>query len=274
MSGFRRVRRSLPAVDGVILVDKEAGVTSHDVVYRVRRQVGKGVKVGHAGTLDPFATGLLLILVGRATRVQRWLMGLPKSYEAVARLGFTSTTGDVDGEIAAGRTPSLANLPTGPIRQRPPAYSAVKVGGRRAYALARAGEEVELAEREVVVQRFELLERDGDRARFAIDCSSGTYVRSLIADLGDAYCEELRRTAIGPFRVDDADPERVLPLNDALSFIPAVELGSEEARKASHGVAVAGESHSTVRLLDEHGLIALAEPRENGLLKPVVGFRG
>lgn len=259
-------------MDGVILVDKEAGVTSHDIVYRVRRELGKGVKVGHAGTLDPFATGLLLILVGRATRVQRWLMGLPKSYVTTAHLGFTSTTGDVDGEIAPGREPSLEHLPTGTLRQRPPAYSAVKIGGKRAYALARAGEEVEIPEREVHVSRFELLRRDGDRATFAIDCSSGTYVRSLIADLGDAYCETLRRTAIGPFRVEDAG--RRLDLNGALDFLPAVELGGDDARKASHGVAVAGSAETTVRLLDGEGLIALAEPRENGMLKPVVGFRG
>jgi tRNA pseudouridine55 synthase len=262
-------------VDGVILVDKEAGVTSHDVVYRVRRMVGKGVKVGHAGTLDPFATGLLLILVGRATRVQRWLMGLPKSYETTAHLGHTSTTGDVEGEIAPGREPSLDHLPTGTIRQRPPAYSAIKIGGRRAYALARAGEEVEIPEREVEVSRFELIQRDGDRATFAIDCSSGTYVRSLIADLNDAYCETLRRTRIGPFHVDQADPTRTLPLNDCLDFLPAVKLRPDEAKKASHGVAVPGEAPAdTVRLLDEDGLIALAEPRGEGLLKPVVGFRG
>lgn len=261
-------------MDGVILVDKEAGVTSHDVVYRVRRMLGRGVKVGHAGTLDPFATGLLLVLVGRGTRVQRWLMGLPKSYVTTARLGFTSTTGDVEGEIAPGREPTLGALPTGTIRQRPPAYSAIKIGGRRAYALARAGEEVETPEREVQVSRFELLERDGDRATFAIDCSSGTYVRSLIADLGDAYCESLRRTRIGSFAVQDADPERILPLNEALAFLPAVELTGREAKKAGHGVAVPGDGTGTVRLVDADGLIALAEPRDGGLLKPVVGFRG
>ena len=193
----------------------------------VRRRLGKGVKVGHAGTLDPFATGLLLVLVGRATRVQRFLMALPKRYETVARLGWTSTTGDVDGELAPGRTPAEPfALPTGVIRQRPPAYSAVKVGGKRAYALARAGETVELAEREVEVTRFEQLWREDDRAAFAIECSSGTYVRSLIADLGDAYCLELRRTGIGPFEVGEADPEKVIPLNDALAFLPALHARS------------------------------------------------
>jgi tRNA pseudouridine55 synthase len=261
--------------DGVILVDKPAGVTSHDVVAGQRRRLGRGVKVGHAGTLDPFATGLLLVLVGRATRVQRFLMALPKRYETVARLGWTSTTGDPEGEIAPGRHPvEPLVLPTGVIRQRPPAYSAVKVGGRRAYALARAGEAVDVPERDVEVRRFEELWRDGDRVRFVIECSSGTYVRSLVADLGDAYCLELRRTAIGAFEVADADPGRVVPLDDALSFLPAVTLTGDAARRAGHGVAVAGAAPGTVRLRDEAGLIALAEPRPGGLLKPVVGFRG
>jgi tRNA pseudouridine55 synthase len=244
-------------------------------VARVRRSLGRGVKVGHAGTLDPFATGVLLVLVGRATRVQRFLMALPKRYETVARLGWTSTTGDVDGELAPGRMPPepLA-LPTGRLRQRPPAYSAVKVQGRRAYELARAGEAVELAEREVEVTRFELLWREEDRAAFAIECSSGTYVRSLIMALGDAYCLELRRTGIGPFDVGEADDRRIVPLNDALAFLPAVTLEDEAARRASHGVAVEGSADGTVRLLDDDGLIALAEPRPDGLLKPVVGFRG
>jgi tRNA pseudouridine55 synthase len=248
-------------------------------VAGVRRRLGKGVKVGHAGTLDPFATGVLLVLVGRATRVQRFLMALPKRYETVARLGWTSTTGDPEGEPAAGRMPAQPFvLPTGLIRQRPPAYSAVKVGGRRAYALARAGETVELAEREVEVTRFEALWREDDRAAFAIECSSGTYVRSLIADLGDAYCLELRRTGIGPFGVGAADPETIIPLDDALTFLPALTLSGEEARKAGHGVAVPAPpegvpSAPAIRLLDADGLIALAEPREDGTLKPVVGFR-
>jgi tRNA pseudouridine55 synthase len=261
-------------IDGFVLVDKPAGKTSHDVVAGVRRSLGRGVKVGHAGTLDPFATGLLLVLVGRATRVQRFVMALDKCYETVARLGYVSTTGDPEGEIAPGRSPALDHLPTGVVRQRPPAYSAVKVGGRRAYALARRGEAVELAEREVRVSRFELLWRDGERAAFAIECSSGTYVRSLIADLGDAYCLELRRTGIGPFDVADADPERIVPLDDALAFLPAVDLPPDDARRASHGVAVAGTADGTVRLRDDAGLIALAEPRGDGTLKPVVGFRG
>jgi len=304
--------------DGVLLVDKPAGVTSHDVVAAERRRLAGAadagasrarsarVKVGHAGTLDPFATGLLLVLVERATRVQRFLMALPKRYETVARLGFTSTTGDVEGEIAPGRAPPepLA-LPTGRVRQRPPAYSAVRVGGKRAYALARAGEAVEVPEREVDVHRFELLWREGERAGFAIECGSGTYVRSLVAALDDAYCVELRRTGIGPF--DVADAGRFVALDEALAFLPAVELGGEDARRAAHGVAVrsavpaagagaargagagaappAGAARGggadpgaapapTVRLVDRDGLIALAEPRADGTLAPVVGFRG
>ena len=250
-------------------------MTSHDVVARMRRRFERGVKVGHSGTLDPFATGLLLILVGRATRVQRVLMALPKRYETVARLGWTSSTGDRDGELAPGRTPpDPLVLPTGRLRQRPPAYSAVKVGGRRAYALARAGELVELAEREVEVTRFELQWREPERAGLVIDCSSGTYVRSLVAGLEDAYCEELRRTGIGPFEVASADPERIVPLEQALDFMPAVRIDGEDARRAAHGVAIPGEGEGTVCLLDSDGLIALAEPRADGTLKPTVGFRG
>jgi tRNA pseudouridine55 synthase len=261
-------------VDGVLLADKPAGVTSHDVVAATRRRLGRGVKVGHAGTLDPFATGLLLVLVGRATRAQRFLMALPKRYETVARLGYTSSTGDPEGEIAPGRMPpEPLDLPTGRIRQRPPAYSAVRIGGRRAYERARAGEAVEVPEREVDVHRFDELWREDDRAAFAIECSSGTYVRSLIADLGDAYCLELRRTRVGDFDVADADPERIVPLDSALTFLPEVRLTGEPARRASHGVAVEGEAEGVVRLVDDHGLIALAEPRAPGRLKPIVGFR-
>ena len=228
--------------DGVVLYDKPAGITSHDVVARMRRARDRPrqVKVGHAGTLDPFATGLLLVLVGRATRVQRFLMALPKRYEATARFGAVSTTGDPEGEIDRhrGRPRRRSRASDGRIRQRPPAFSAVKVGGRRAYALARAGETVELDEREVEVYRFDEVWRSGARRGFVIECSSGTYVRSLIADLGDAYCEELRRTAIGQFDVADADPERIIGLYDALAFIPEVRLDAEQARRAAHGVAV------------------------------------
>jgi tRNA pseudouridine55 synthase len=272
-------------IDGVLLYDKPAGVTSHDVVALMRRSLGGGrrrgpgrLRVGHAGTLDPFATGLLLVLIGRATRVQRFLMALPKTYEVTARFGAVSTTGDPEGEITVtGAVPDGdLTLPTGALRQRPPAFSAVKVSGRRAYALARAGEPVELAERDVSVYRFEERWRDGDRRGFVIECSSGTYVRSLIADLGDAYCETLRRTQIGAFGVADADPERVVALGDALGFLPEVRLDPDTARRAAHGGAVPGDAAASgvVRLTDADGVIALAEPRPGGRLAPIVGLRG
>lgn len=279
-------QRPLTPLDGVILYDKPAGISSHDVVYRVRRALPRKTRVGHAGTLDPFATGLLLVLTGRGTRAQRFLMGLEKRYETIARFGAVSTTGDSDGEISeTGVVPEgELTLPTGTVRQRPPAYSALRVDGERAYARARRGETVELPEREVQVHEFRELWHEGARRAFAIRCSSGTYVRTLVADLGDAYCEELRRTAIGRFDVADADPERIVPLADALSFLPERRLEGDEARRAAHGVAVpAGERTEDepaafVRLTDEHGLIAIAEPRagEDGapLLKPVVGLRG
>ena len=211
-----------PIEAGLLLCDKPAGITSHDVVAQTRRRLGRGVKVGHAGTLDPFATGLLIVLVGRATRVQRFVMALPKRYEVTARFGAVSTTGDPEGEITVTErvpTGDLA-LPTGQVRQRPPAYSAIKIKGQRAYKLARAGETFEMPERDVTVYRFEETRRDGAERDFVIECSSGTYVRSLIADLGDAYCTALRRTRIGDFDVSNADPERLLPLELALRHIP------------------------------------------------------
>jgi tRNA pseudouridine55 synthase len=261
---------------GIVLYDKPAGVTSHDVVAAMRRRLGRGVKVGHAGTLDPFATGLLLILLGRGTRAQRFLMALRKTYLVRARFGATSSTGDPEGEIVdTGAVPEGdLSLPAGRVRQRPPAYSAVKVGGRRAYALARAGVAVEPPEREVEVYRFEELEREGAHRDFVIECSSGTYVRSLIAALGDAYCEELRRTDIGPFSVAEADPELVIPLGVALDFLPEVRLDGEPARRARHGGVVPGTAVGPVRLTDRDGLIAIAEPVDEQTLKPVVGFRG
>jgi tRNA pseudouridine55 synthase len=270
--------------DYLLVYDKPAGVTSHDVVAKVRRGLPRKTKVGHAGTLDPFATGLLLVLVGRATRAQRFFMALRKRYEVVARFGAVSSTGDPEGEIVStGVVPDGdLELPVGLLQQRPPAYSAVKVAGRRAYELARAGETVELAEREVEVYVFDELWRRGERRAFAIECSSGTYVRSLVADLGDAYCETLRRTRIGAFDVADADPERPVALSQALGFFPEVVLSGEPARRASHGVAVdaaagtgGGAAGEMVRLVDDAGLIALAQPIDDGrALKPVVGFRG
>jgi tRNA pseudouridine55 synthase len=211
-----------PAGDGLLLCDKPAGITSHDVVVQTRRRFERGIKVGHAGTLDPFATGLLVVLVGRATRIQRFVMELPKRYEVTAQFGVVSTTGDPEGELTqTGAVPDGdLELPTGAVRQRPPAYSAVKIKGQRAYKLARAGKTFEMPEREITLYRFEETRRAGSERDFVIECSSGTYVRSLIADLGDAYCTALRRTRIGDFDVADADPLRLLPLEQALVHIP------------------------------------------------------
>jgi tRNA pseudouridine55 synthase len=236
----------------------------------------EGRKTGHAGTLDPFATGLLLILVGQATRAQRFFMALPKTYRAVARLGWVSDTGDPTGVLTeTGRVPSELSLPTGEILQRPPAYSAVKVGGERLYERARRGDPVEGAPRPVTVHRFEQLWREGDQVGLEIECSSGTYVRQLVADLGDAYCEELERTAIGPFRLEDADPERVVPLEDALSFLPEHALSETETSRVENGVAIPAADLASgadaIRLTHGGRLAAIAR-LEGETLKPYLVF--
>jgi tRNA pseudouridine55 synthase len=279
-------------VDGLILADKPAGITSHDMVARARHALGRR-RVGHAGTLDPFATGLLILLVGRATRVQRYLMAEPKTYEVVVRFGATSSTGDTEGVVTeTGRLPDFPLvLPTGQLRQRPPAHSAVKVDGERAYARARRGETVVLDERTIDVFEFTTLWEDGDRAGLRIVCGSGTYVRSLVSDLGDAYCLELRRTAIGPFGVGGAWPGvghvEVTGMEAGLGRImPVVKLSGEDAKAATHGrgVPVPGDGDGDgdgdgrtvwdhALLVDGSGPIAVAETRDGGLLKPVVGFR-
>ena len=262
----------MTAAPGVVLYPKPAGRTSHDVVADLRRTLPRGTKAGHAGTLDPFATGLLLLLVGQATRAQRFFMALPKTYRAVARLGWVSHTGDREGRLEqTGRAPDELELPTGELLQRPPAYSALKVEGRRAYELARRGEDVELEERPVTVHRFELLWREGDRCGLEIECSSGTYVRSLVADLGDAYCEELERTAIGPFKLEETDPERVLPLSEALAFLPERVLDADAAAAVGHGRRLAGAGDDpAVRLTHAGEIVAIGEPRGDELHPAVV----
>ena len=203
----------------VLLCDKPAGKTSHDIVAAVRRE-HRGEKVGHAGTLDPFATGLLLVLIGRATRLQRFLVELPKTYVARARLGWRSSTGDPDGELEqTGRVPTSLDLPSGRVRQRVPMTSAVRVGGERLYRKAHRGEVVETPEREVEVYRAELLGSGAESAEYEVECSAGTYIRTLIETLDDAYCAELRRTAIGPFKVEDAGRE--LTLSQIADLVPA-----------------------------------------------------
>jgi tRNA pseudouridine55 synthase len=243
-------------------------------VARVRRTLPRKTKVGHAGTLDPFATGLMLVLVGRMTRAQRWLLPLPKTYVAVAKLGWTSDTGDRDGVLEqTGRAPADPQIATGELMQRPPAYSAVRVGGERLYEKARRGEAVEGEPRPVTVHRAERLWWEGDRAAFEIECSSGTYVRQLVADLGDAYCEALERTAIGPFRLADAEPERLIAPNDALAFLPERPLDADEAASVANGIRVsaAGVGEGAARLTHDGAVVAIAE-RRGRELQPVVVF--
>ena len=257
---------------GVLLADKPRGISSHDVVARARRALGER-RIGHAGTLDPFATGLLILLVGRATRLQQLFMGLPKTYEVLARLGATSTTGDTEGEIVeTGIQPAAPlPLPHGRIRQRPPAYSAIKIDGERAYARARRGESFEVPEREVEIYAAQELWREDDRAALRITCSAGTYIRSLVADLGDAYCLELRRTAIGPFSVEGAWPAEgpavALDLRAACApLMETVELDGEGAAKLEHGrsIEIAFDAPRALVVGPAGEALALAQRQEPG----------
>jgi len=260
---------------GFILADKPAGVTSHDVVGCFRRRL-PGTRVGHAGTLDPFATGLLLILIGPATRLQRYVLGLPKTYVATARLGWRSSTGDSDGELTeTGLVPERLELPTGTISQSVPMTSAVRVGGERLYRKARRGEQIETPVREVEVTRADLLATGEGTATFEIECSSGTYVRTLIEELRDAYCEELRRTAIGELLLADAS-EEIRPPEELVWFLPEIALDAEQARLVRNGIRIPapaagggaeGEPH---RLTLQGRLIAVARSREGLLVTDLV----
>lgn len=262
----------MPAISGFVLCDKPAGVTSHDVVARHRRELG--VRVGHAGTLDPFATGLLVILLGPATRLQRYVLGLSKSYLATARLGWRSTTGDPDGELTeTGLIPERLELPTGVISQRVPMTSAVRVGGERLYRRARRGEEVERPVREVSIERADLIDQGEGTATFDIRCSSGTYVRTLIEELGDAYCESLRRTAVGDLRIEDAG-EEIRPAEELVAFLPEIRLGADDARRVRNGIRIEAPADEAgregpIRLTCEGRLVAIARV-EAGLLRTEV----
>ncbi|MFL5779460.1 MAG: tRNA pseudouridine(55) synthase TruB [Chloroflexota bacterium] len=262
-------RRSLgPNLDGILVVAKPPGPTSHDVVALVRR-LSATKRVGHGGTLDPFATGVLPLFLGRATRVVEYHLGDSKAYRATICFGASSTTDDLEGELtpSAGLVPDRAAVEaalvatTGPIVQRPPAYSAVKVGGRRAYARARAGEVVELEPRAVTIERLELQEwdeRDPARPIAIVDvvCSAGTYVRALARDLGQrlgnaAYLGALIRTASGPFRLEGAisleelrrlaepGPDglraRLLPIDAGLDRFPTIRLTPAEVADVERG---------------------------------------
>lgn len=238
------------------------------MVAAVRRE--RGDRAGHAGTLDPFATGLLIVLLGRATRLQRYLLELPKTYVVVARLGWRSSTGDPDGELTeTGLLPESLELPTGEITQQVPMTSAIKIGGERLYRKAHRGESVETPTRVVTVHRADLLQHDGERASFEIECSSGTYVRSLIETLGDAYCESLCRIAIGEMRVPEGG-RREVPAEELLSFLPERRLDAEEAKRVVHGAAVPGRADGPVRLTQDGGLIAIGRQEGENLRPEVV----
>lgn len=207
--------------DGMLLVDKPAGITSFGVVARVRRQLsqrlGKKAKVGHTGTLDPFATGLMIIVTGKECRNAGNYSKLDKEYEATITLGVTSSTGDPEGELTQVSTqqPTKEAVEAalkqfvGEITQRPPMFSAIKINGRRAYDLARKGEVVEMPERQVTIYSLELLDYTYPEIRIRVHVSSGTYIRTLAEDLGKvletgAYCSELRRTKVGEWSIEGA----------------------------------------------------------------------
>ena len=256
--------------DGIAVIDKPAGWTSHDVVAKARGVLGTR-KVGHSGTLDPDATGVLVLGVGRATRLLRYVTELPKSYDAEIVLGIETDTLDSSGQVtarhdmagvsAAQIRTAVAAL-TGEILQIPPMVSAVKVGGRRLHTLARAGVEVEREARPVTVHRFEVEPVPGVEGvlRAVVDCSSGTYVRVLAADLGralggGAHLRNLRRTAVGGFGLDAARPvesAEVLPMARAVEHLAGVRVGPEMAAHVAHG-----------RVLDLEQL-GVADPFEPG----------
>ena len=237
--------------EGLLLVDKPPGITSHDAVDRVRRALGVR-KVGHSGTLDPMATGLLVMGAGRATRLLRFLGDLDKEYEGTGRLGEETDTLDADGTVVRTAPVDIDEDPlreamaafVGEIDQRPPAYSAVSVGGRRLHRSARSGAAVEAAPRRVRVDAFELVSFDGRDFDFRVVCSGGTYVRSLVADVGarlgvGAHLVRLVRTRIGPFHLRDASPPDAagepLPVERAVAHLPRMELSEDEAAAGRHG---------------------------------------
>lgn len=280
-----------PAASGLLIVDKPAGLTSHQVVSRVRRIFGTR-KVGHAGTLDPMATGVLIVGLNRATRLLGHLALHDKAYSATIRLGAATTTDDAEGEVVAGADASgltAARIETamarfrGEIWQRPSAVSAIKVDGKRAYALARAGEEVELPARPVAVSRFALVDVRFERGFCDVDveveCSSGTYVRALARDLGEAlgvggHLTMLRRTRIGRFSLDaaveldslDASTPLLTMADAARVSFACVQVDAEAARDVGHGrsLGLAVPADPTGIIGPEGDLLALYRPGDGG----------
>jgi tRNA pseudouridine55 synthase len=286
--------------DGLVVVDKPAGWTSHDVVGKLRRVYGQR-KVGHAGTLDPEATGVLLVGLGRATRLLRFLQEQGKAYRGVVCFGIATTTLDAAGEVVEQRPMPVtaeevaAAMPrfVGDIEQIPPMVSAVQIGGRRLHELARKGEEVARPPRPVHVDTFSLEEFESGpypEATVLVECGSGTYVRTLAADLGGAlggcaHLKALRRLRVGSFTLDEAraldaieaDPAAaVVPLAEAMRDLERVALDAEAARAVAHGVAfapgaLAVSGDGPFALLDDSGaLLAVYEQRGAGLRPAVV----
>lgn len=286
--------------DGLVIVDKPSGMTSHDVVSRMRR-IARTRRVGHAGTLDPMATGVLVIGVGKATRLMQYLTLTDKEYTATIRLGESSPTDDADGAVVAVAPAAGIDLDqlraamrplTGQIMQVPSTVSAIKVDGQRAYKRARAGEIVDLPARPVTVSRFDVLavRADGDRldVDVAVACSSGTYVRALARDLGAAlavggHLAALRRTRVGPFTIDQAhtldelaalDDPVTLPLAAAVrAAMPVREIDADEARALSFGKSLAGTGQAqTHAAIAPDGSVAALLVEQDDRAKPVVVF--
>ena len=284
----------MSAPDGLLVVDKPAGWTSHDVVARGRRLAGTR-KVGHAGTLDPMATGVLLLGIGRATRLLGHLALTDKSYDATVRLGVTTVTDDAEGEVVdvcdAGSVTDEAlaaemGALTGDLLQVPSSVSAIKIDGVRSYTRVRAGESVELRARPVTVSRFELLARRGDDVDVSVECTTGTYVRALARDLGaalgvGAHLTALRRTRVGPFAIGQAstldqlaEALVVVSLDEAVATaFPRRELDADEATALSYGRALEPSDRSGVTGAFSPGgrCIALLEDRD-GAARPTVVF--
>ncbi len=281
-----------PEWEGILNLDKPPGVTSRDVVNRVARLLPRRVKAGHAGTLDPMATGVLVVCVGSATRLIEYVQRMGKTYRSTFRLGATSDTHDADGTVVAtpdAPAPTLDEVAaalraqTGEILQQPPEYSALKVGGRRAYDLARAGEAVELAPRPVHVGRIQILGYAWPHLEVEIDCGSGTYIRSIARDVGEALgcgalMESLVRTRIGVFSQEEATPpddldrdsfaDLLRPALDAVPDLPRIALDEAAVADVLLGrrVAAPAGSGSHVALLAPDGrLLALGEASPDGL---------
>lgn len=246
---------------GLVLVDKPAGPSSFAVVRDLRAKTG--ARAGHAGTLDPFASGLLLVLLGSATRLARYLVGLDKRYQTEIDLSSRTSTGDLEGEtIEARETPRREQLEKslqklhGEVELRVPAVSAIKIDGERAYRLARRGEAPEMPLRRSRIEKLRLLDYSGGVAKLDLRVGSGTYVRA-IADLLGGHCRSLRRLEVGPFSVADTSSERVYPAAEALPFLPALELSEEEAAFVSAGRRLQRSEEGLLRLCRAGRLIAV-----------------